>query len=221
MKKNILTTVVPIIVFALLVALVWVNKSTPSMTGQESVTENILDEHESKKNLSCEMIVNPALEAECLNEVDEIIAKSIESEIRTTFNVSRCAELSEYSAQACKDFIEASGVKQAISYEDSVHLNKILYAPMQEQTSEGQEFAEEAYWDVEACNSVAGPVQSYCRQLIQTRIENDKLDAILEAGDSTGCDTLVIDEVKKACQQSFEIFVEPEDQDEQALDLAL
>ncbi len=170
-------------------------------------------ERQDYKKVSCSMLKLKENQENCEMQVNDFIAQELNSEITSIFDASRCGILPDFLAESCKSSIEQSGVTGPVSAADLAAFREAVNPTFPEPT-EGDELLAEPpmpTYDKSKCATLkATGYKDYCEGIINSRLDQQKLDEIISGGDIKGCDTLASDNMKRDCKSFFGVFEEPE-----------
>ncbi len=165
-------------------------QTTPvEQLGVPVALEDEMEKEEPMKIITCDMLKSAERQEECRRMLNEITTDMFSSEIRQTFDLKRCDELSKYMVEDCKNYIEKSGVKGPVSEAELKALRDIE--------------------DITKCVALTTPgLKGYCEKQLNQRIEEEKIWQIIEGGDVSRCDELTNEDFKRMCKEEFGTFDE-------------
>ncbi len=184
-------------------------QTTPAeQLGVPVALEDEMEKEEPMKIITCDMLKSAERQEECRQMLNEITADMLSSEIRQTFDLKRCDELSRYMAEDCKNYIEKSGVKGPVSETELEALRNAMNMTYPE-VAEGEDVEGEGYYDITKCSALTtSGLKGYCEKKLNERIEEEQLWKIIEGGDVSKCDELTNEELKNMCEEEFGVFNE-------------
>jgi hypothetical protein len=165
----------------------------------------------SSKQADCSMLKSAVQQEDCESQVNELIARIIQSEAVQTFDLELCGKLPSFFAEQCETAVEASGVKGPVSEDDMAMYSEALN-PVFPQPEEGAEADSPAIpvYDKSKCAELQTPgYQAYCEGQIDLIMERIKLDQIFEDGDVEDCEQFTDEDLKTDCEGYFGVIVAP------------
>ena len=214
----------PLLVLALLILAACTNplsKKTPEVQVDNEVVEQpvITEDATSVEisdltfgpNMKCSMLKDSDNRQNCEIQVNEMIGVMLEHEITSSFDAKRCKELPASIAEMCRIQLTESGVQGPVSDEDKVIFNEAMRGTspdITEENGEGETPFLFPVYDVVKCAQLKTPgYKAYCEKLVTERIERNKLEQIIEAGDVARCDELEAEDYKMECKLSFGVDI--------------
>lgn len=169
-------------------------------------------------NMKCSMLRNTDNRQDCEMQVNETIGMMLEHEIASSFDVKRCKELPASIAEMCTNRLTDSGVQGPVSDEDKVIFREAMRGTSPEITEENEEgetpFLFPVY-DIANCSQLkTSGYKAYCEKRITEKIDSNKLEEIIQSGDSKRCDELVSEDHRLECEMFFGIYVVSEHSEE-------
>lgn len=173
------------------------------------------EEVEIRKSFNCNMIQTKSSKEDCENMVNEMVADMLSSEIRRTFDISRCDELSSWNIEGCKKRIQKTGVQGPImeqEIEDLRIAQRCSYKVIEgNEESNMMEEESSCEYDITKCADLTAlGLKEYCEKMVGEKIEQDLIWKIVEGGDSTKCDTLTSKNAKDTCKMELGAYLEEE-----------
>jgi hypothetical protein len=142
-------------------------------------------------NMNCVSLKTTGAKEDCLFQQNELIGVLLESEILSTFDIARCDELIGNVSDECKSKLTESGVKGPVFSEEIEMFNEITWGQIQEVEENDTDGFITTVFDISKCDDLKTEgYKEYCREQLAQRIERQKFDDIIMAGDSKKCDTL-------------------------------
>ena len=177
----------------------------------QDVSEN--EEMEVKKSFDCDMLTIESSREDCKNMVNEMVADMLSSEIRRTFDISRCDELSSWNSESCKKRIQKTGVQGPIMEQEIKDLRIAQRCTYKSQKSEDKnlklEEESKCEYDITKCADLTAlGLKEYCEKNVGEKIEQDLIWKIVEEGDSSKCDTLTSKNAKDTCKMELGVYEE-------------
>lgn len=186
-----------------LVLLAGCNSSFEKEEPEQQLTQEV-----TEVTYECEDLNNEISRENCFSEIEDVVLNELNNEILSTFDLNRCAELSQEMADECEAIIQESGVEGPISDDQVVALEDAL--SLSYETSESEEDAEGvAYYDKTKCASLtAKGLKEYCEKQIDELIEEEKMIEIIQDGDTTKCDELENETFRERCRIELGILTD-------------
>jgi len=150
-------------------------------------------------NMKCNLLKSTERQQECEAEVNETIGRMLESEIMSSYDASRCSELSGELATSCQERLTETGVKGPVSAEEIVLFNEITRGAV----SEDPENPTMTYDSARCSELKAVGYKEYCEKRVSQRADQDKMMQIIQANDKAGCDQLTTESIKNDCKSFF------------------
>lgn len=165
------------------------------------------------QKMSCDLLADQNEREACLARVNDVIGMSLENEIMSSFDLSRCKLFPEEMAADCQRRLEETGVKGPISAEDRVALQTALQpvfpqSDLENATSEAAPV--QPYYDSKLCQSLqADGLREYCERAIAERLDQQKMSEIIAAGEIDGCEQLSQENYREQCRMVLGAPQEP------------
>ena len=165
--------------------------SACSTSSEVSIDTNLNTEEVAEVVVpTCDMVQNPDYKERCISEQNDIVISALNKEIRDTFDLKRCDELSGEMITSCKSYIKESGVTGPISKSEIESLNKAMRRVYNE-VKEGEEEDEIGHYNLAYCSTLTAPgLKEYCQKILNQKIDNDKFMEIVESGKVSRCNEL-------------------------------
>ena len=173
-----------------------VKPSAPSVMGKKAEETSL----NQRKVVTCDLIKNQIRRDQCVEHVNETIANKVAADFRQTFNLEGCALLPQDKANACREFVESTGVSSAITQLELLAFTKATEASIEE--IDGQEVR---VYDPANCAELKGPagLKEYCEKQNVNHTEHQNMRTIMRSGTLAECDTLTTPAYKERCQRKF------------------
>ena len=139
-----------------------------------------------KKALTCNVLKSAKRNNECKEMINEFVSDALYREIIETFDLKRCKELlTADDTKRCTERIKQTGIKGPLSDEEVNNLHTAMRGT-----------------DLAACDAFKDEgAKTYCSKSVNQRIEQDKVNEIIEAGDVKRCDEIKDEDNKQFCKE--------------------
>ena len=159
--------------------------------------------------MSCDLLKLEENRVSCKARMNDMIGLLLDSEIMDTFDIARCSIFPEATANSCKQRIEATGVKGPISAEEREIFNQAM-SPVMVEVSEGSSAMPGFTFDIKKCAGLTtAGFKAHCENLVNERIDQQKLREIVSAGDVRRCAELVSTSSQERCRMMLGEFPVP------------
>jgi hypothetical protein len=158
-------------------------------------------------NLKCSDLEVTEHRQDCDQQVNDLIGNMLESEIINTFDLKRCKDLPDDIALTCEVQLADTGVQGPISNKELATYREAVRGTLPDPDELGEALPVPEY-DISKCSRLTtSGYKAYCEAQVNARIEQNKLDEIIQSGDSNRCSELAGEDNITQCKLFFGIEV--------------
>jgi hypothetical protein len=161
--------------------------------------------------LKCDLLKTEESRKNCEYQINDMIGSMLESEIMSSFDISRCKELQGEASVNCTSYLTETGVKGPVSAEEMAMFNEAVQGTYPEPTENG-EFSPFPEYDSKKCATLKTEgFKEYCEKQIAQQVEQIKFDEIISSGDVKRCDEFKDENSKNNCKMMFGVEIPQEE----------
>jgi hypothetical protein len=162
----------------------------------------------AQKKPDCNMLKINNNQKSCDSDVQEIISRSLLSEIEETFDSDRCTTLPEVMVSDCEKWIKSTGVTGPVSEKDLASFRAAMNLAVSEPKEGVAVQIQTPTYDKTKCSALKAPgYKAYCEQQLDSRIDDELLLTIMNGSKVSRCDELKNEEIKNRCKRFFGVEI--------------
>lgn len=161
--------------------------------------------------LKCDLLKTEQSRQNCEYQINDMIGSMLESEIMSSFDLSRCKELQGEAGNNCTTYLTEIGVKGPVSAEEMAMFQEAVQGTYPEPGENG-DFSPFPEYDPKKCATLKTEgFKEYCEKQIAQQMDQIKFDEIISSGDVKRCDEFKDENSKNNCKMMFGVEIPQEE----------